>query len=458
MGKFDLNDLLNSASTAAAAPRPGMHVVMLPRDQLVANPENKIYIIGNVDQLAEDIASNGIRQPLEVIPTQDGKYMLISGHRRLAACAQLDALGNQRFSHLPCVIKASKGTAEDTLDLITANATARELTDGERLDQYQAMKAALEQLKKEGKLEGRVRDEMSRRLGESTGTLARLNAIAANAVEEVKQMLRDGKCGLVRAYEASKQHPREQVYYAEHGTPPVTPQLDEGQLEAVTHWILYDSPAVEYLRQWDYLSGSASMFMQDCQDHKLRGFVDVPNGLIARVSEPGEPMKGAYIIVNVVDPADDDYQVAAQTISWSALYLTAKELYGKDPDPAELERMKKEKQAQKENRQREDLAYDLMHHPQKWPLGGTDLGYGLTLYVWPLSDGTELQALCADRDDSMLVTELYRRINPETNEMLSLGQDIGWAEGLNYYASTELLGEFLEALGEKGGECDEDSL
>lgn len=440
--KFDLGALLNEQSTVAAH-TPGMRVTMLRRADLLDNPENKIYRIGDVTQLAEDIAANGIRQPLEVVPSGD-KYLLIGGHRRLAACAQLAQLGDDRFDSVPCIVHPSKGAAMDKLDLITANATARELTDGERLDQYIAMKDALEQLKRDGKLEGRVRDEMARRLGESTGSLGRLNAIAANATEEVKQMLRDGKCGVIRAYEASKLNPREQVYYAEHGSMRVTPQLDEAQMAAVTHWILYDSPAVEYLQKWNYLASSAGMFMQDCQDHKLRGFVDVPNGLIAQVSEPGEPRKGAYIIVNVVDPADDDYQVAAQTIPWSALYLAAKDLYGNDPDPAELDRIEKAKQAQQEKRRREEAAFDLMRHPEKWPQAVTILGYGLTLYCWTLSDGTELQALHADRDDIQPAPMLYRRIKPETNEVLSLGQDIGWTKGLGYSASTELLGEFLE--------------
>ena len=35
------------------------------------------------------------------------------------------------------------GAAEDRIALITANATARELTDGERLDQYEALKRSM---------------------------------------------------------------------------------------------------------------------------------------------------------------------------------------------------------------------------------------------------------------------------------------------------------------------------
>lgn len=66
----------------------------------------------------------------------------------------------------------SKGEVDDRIALITANATARDLTDGERLAQYEALKDALTRKKREGHLEGKVRDEVCRILGLSTGAAA----------------------------------------------------------------------------------------------------------------------------------------------------------------------------------------------------------------------------------------------------------------------------------------------
>ena len=99
-----------------------MTISMLPRESIVKNPENRIYVIGDVSLLREDIAANGIRQPLEVIPAADGKYLLIGGERRLTACDELAAQGDRRFDRLPCIIRASQGAAEDRIALITANA------------------------------------------------------------------------------------------------------------------------------------------------------------------------------------------------------------------------------------------------------------------------------------------------------------------------------------------------
>lgn len=177
-----------------------MQVEMLPIDWIVPNPDNKIYHVGDVSQLAEDIRKNGVRQPLEVVRTGGMTYKLIGGERRLTACQELLDGGDDRFSSLPCIILESKGELDDRIALITANATARELTDGERLAQYEALKDALTAKKQAGQLEGKVRDALCKILGEGSGTLARLNAISANCTEDIKGKLHQGEIGLMEAY------------------------------------------------------------------------------------------------------------------------------------------------------------------------------------------------------------------------------------------------------------------
>lgn len=177
-----------------------MQVEMLPIDWIIPNPDNKIYHVGDVSQLAEDIRKNGVRQPLEVVQTGGMTYKLIGGERRLTACQELLDSGDDRFSSLPCIVLESKGELDDRIALITANATARELTDGERLAQYEALKDALTAKKQAGQLEGKVRDALCKILGEGSGTLARLNAISANCTEDIKGKLHRGEIGLMEAY------------------------------------------------------------------------------------------------------------------------------------------------------------------------------------------------------------------------------------------------------------------
>lgn len=211
MGTGLLNSLMNAQSQTVTPAGQQMQVVMIPSQNILPNPDNdEIYTIGNMDSLRDDIQQNGLRQPLEVIPVESKPdcYMLISGHRRWAACGILSACGESRFDVLPCLIRESHGELDDRIALITANATARDLTDGERLAQYEALKDALTRKKAAGQLEGKVRDEVCRILGLSTGAAARLNVIASCENELIKERLKAGEIGLMEAYRSAQDYAR----------------------------------------------------------------------------------------------------------------------------------------------------------------------------------------------------------------------------------------------------------
>lgn len=206
-----LNSLMNAQSQTITPAGQQMQVVMIPSRNIIPNPENfEIYTLGDMENLRDDIRQNGLRQPLEVIPVEDAsdRYMLISGHRRWAACSILSTCGDSRFDTLPCLIRESHGKLDDRIALITANATARDLTDGERLAQYEALKDALTKKKAAGQLEGKVRDEVCRILGLSTGAAARLNVIASCENEIIKERLKAGEIGLMEAYRSAQDYAR----------------------------------------------------------------------------------------------------------------------------------------------------------------------------------------------------------------------------------------------------------
>ena len=185
---------------------PGLRVVMIDRKNIIVNPDNrKIYRIGDVSRLKEDIKTNGIRQPLEVVDLADGNYKLIGGERRLTACEDLAKDGDTRFEALPCVILKLKHDDDEKIALITANATARDLTDGERLAQYETLKEILTRRKSLGGLSGKVRDELCRILGLSTGAAARLNAISENCGDDTKRELQAGEITLMGAYRRAQE-------------------------------------------------------------------------------------------------------------------------------------------------------------------------------------------------------------------------------------------------------------
>lgn len=205
-----LSSLMNNQSQTATPAGQQMQVVMISRQNIVPNPDNDIYTVGNLESLKDDIKQNGLRQPLEVISSADepNSYMLISGHRRWMACTILALAGDSRFETLPCLIRQSQGDLDNRIALITANATARDLTDGERLSQYEALKQALTEKKKAGQLEGKVRDELCRILSLSTGAAARLNVIASCENENIRERLKAGEIGLMEAYRYAQDYAR----------------------------------------------------------------------------------------------------------------------------------------------------------------------------------------------------------------------------------------------------------
>lgn len=225
-----LNSLMNAQSQTVTPAGQQMQVVMIPSRNIIPNPENfEIYTLGDMENLRDDIRQNGLRQPLEVIPMEGETdcYMLISGHRRWAACGILSTCGDTRFDSLPCLIRESRGELDDRIALITANATARDLTDGERLAQYEALKDALTKKKAAGQLEGKVRDEVCRILGLSTGAAARLNVIASCENELIKERLKAGEIGLMEAYRSAQDYARFM------GAAPEEPEQKEEPAETV---------------------------------------------------------------------------------------------------------------------------------------------------------------------------------------------------------------------------------
>ena len=282
-----LNSLMNAQSQTATPAGQQMQVVMIPSRNIIPNPDNdEIYTIGNMDSLKDDIRQHGLRQPLEVIPVEDkpDSYMLISGHRRWAACGILSACGDSRFDSLPCLIRESHGKLDDRIALITANATARDLTDGERLAQYEALKDALTKKKAAGQLEGKVRDEVCRILGLSTGAAARLNVIASCENEIIKERLKAGEIGLMEAYRSAQDYARFM------GAAPEEPEQKEEPAETVPKtecpaWVLECAKEVcasDWVKSAREFTAKALMDAKGdlCGQSLKDGFVDYSYGKI----------------------------------------------------------------------------------------------------------------------------------------------------------------------------------
>lgn len=208
MGKFNLNQLLNSASNAEGSgakteeSRPALKVVSLNINDLVPSKDN-FYSVENVEELKTSIEIFGVLQNLTVKPLDNGKYEIISGHRRHKACKELVAEGKTEFEYVPCGIQSERDEIKEKILLIMTNSTARELSDWEKMKQAEELRRNFELLKKRENLPGRVRDLVAEALNTSSTQIARLNAIENNLNPEFKEEFKSGKLGTSAAYELS---------------------------------------------------------------------------------------------------------------------------------------------------------------------------------------------------------------------------------------------------------------
>ncbi len=221
---FDLNSLLNMKSKGAAvqATEPAretenaFNVVMLDVEDLMPSKDN-FYSTENIDELAAAIELSGcIEQNLLVKPEAHGKYEVIAGHRRRLAALKLVEEGKEEYRKVPCRIRKESDEIRDRLSLIFTNATARQLTDWEKVKQAEELKEVLTEYKKalqeenkdkpkeERERIGRIREIVAGMLNTSTTQVGRMEAISNNLSQDFKEELERGNINISTAHELSR--------------------------------------------------------------------------------------------------------------------------------------------------------------------------------------------------------------------------------------------------------------
>lgn len=205
MAKFDLNQILSEKSKAAAVrPKPTNEIRRIPLDQLVSSEKNK-YSIERIEELAANIEMVGLLQSPVVRELPGGRYEIISGHRRYHACKMLHDGGNEEYVTVPCMVEVDKGDAFAELQLLSANAMARELSDYEKTYQAGRIKDILLQMKADGyKFEGRMRDAIAQMLDVSSSQVAIMESINEHLTSELTEQFKAGGITITTAYELSR--------------------------------------------------------------------------------------------------------------------------------------------------------------------------------------------------------------------------------------------------------------
>lgn len=168
--------------------------------------EDNFYSLDNIDELADDIERQGLKNVLVVFPSSDGKYILKSGHRRREAIKMLIDSGRRTSRMIPCYVDGVKSASETKIDLIMLNATARQMSDADVMQQYKELSAAYEAYEKEtgNKIKGRMREKIATALNVSPAQIGKIENVLHNAISEVTEAIENGDVSISTANEIAK--------------------------------------------------------------------------------------------------------------------------------------------------------------------------------------------------------------------------------------------------------------
>ena len=198
MSKFNLGAIFD----AKANDNQALEIVELKCSQIKTNEEN-FFEVSGIEELADSIDLIGLQQPLVVTKTDSG-YLLIAGHRRFEAVKTLG------WDSVPCIVSKPINNELEMLALIQTNTQTRDLTYAERMEAVKRTEEILLSLKEKGyKFSGRLRDKIGEIVGEKGSTIARMQVIDKNLINEGKEMLAKGELIPEVAYQM-QQMPSEQ--------------------------------------------------------------------------------------------------------------------------------------------------------------------------------------------------------------------------------------------------------
>lgn len=193
---------------------------------LISAPDNpfKVTLDTEMERLIESIAETGIIAPIIVRPTENGKYEIVSGHRRKYACEYLG------METVPVIIK-DLDRNEAVIFLVDSNLQRENILPSERAFAY---KMKLEALKHQGKASVQVEQKLSRTIvaescGVSDAQIQRYIRLT-NLIPSILDMVDEKRIAFTPAVEISYLLPEEQtMLLSEIEYNDCTPNLSQAQ-------------------------------------------------------------------------------------------------------------------------------------------------------------------------------------------------------------------------------------
>lgn len=123
------------AERLRAAEEQGLLIAELPTDQIIDDTMVRDRSILDADQMTElklSLRTTGQRLPIEVFPTEGGKYALISGYRRLMATRDLAEMNPGQFATIKAIVRPATDSAEAFAAMVEENEIRADLSPYER--------------------------------------------------------------------------------------------------------------------------------------------------------------------------------------------------------------------------------------------------------------------------------------------------------------------------------------
>lgn len=174
-------------------------VMNIEIENLISAPNNpfRIQMDGEMERLIESIAESGVIAPVIARDIGDGKYEIVSGHRRKYACEYLG------IETIPTIIK-ELDRCEAVIFLVDSNLQRENILPSEKAFAY---KMKLEALKHQGKTSVQLEQKLSRSVvadscGVSDAQIQRYIRLT-NLIPELLTMVDEKQIALTPAVELS---------------------------------------------------------------------------------------------------------------------------------------------------------------------------------------------------------------------------------------------------------------
>lgn len=203
MSKTFLSDIIASA---------GGEIVNDQRERLEYIPivdidadDRNFYSMDGIGELAASIELAGLQQPIRVRDIE-GRYVIVSGHRRFSAIRSLYEKNDEKWRDVPCIVETDTvSAAMQELRLILANSATRKLSDSDIAKQAERTTELLYQLKEEGvEFPGSMRKHVAEACQISETKLATLKVINENLHEHFKKQFSAGELPTNTAYNIAR--------------------------------------------------------------------------------------------------------------------------------------------------------------------------------------------------------------------------------------------------------------